>query len=96
MSLPSRCLETAHMSQYYVCVEQCGTQENKEGTQINFCKVIVTSMLMYESENRARNRPGKRKILRAEIRFSRHVSGYTRTDHFCNTTIRSSLHIYDL
>jgi hypothetical protein len=51
-------------------------------------------MLMYGSENLALNRSELRKTDTAEMRFLRHISGYTSTDHVRNTTVLNTLQIY--
>jgi hypothetical protein len=64
--------------------------------QIKFYAVVVAPVFMYRSENWALNRSERRKVVTAEIRFLKRVSGYALTDHVRNATMRSALQIYDL
>jgi hypothetical protein len=45
--------------------------------QIKFYKVMAVPVLMYGSENWSTNRPDKRKIEAAEMRFLRPMAGHT-------------------
>ena len=80
----------------------CGTiqrtlrNKTRKDTMMRFYKDLAVPLLTYSSENWALNRPGRRRIETAEIRFLRRVSGHTLRDHIRNTTIREELHIYDL
>ena len=49
-------------------------------TQIKFYKVMAAPVVIYGSENWSLNRPDKRKIEDAEIRFLRPMAGYTFWD----------------
>ena len=46
-------------------------------TQIKFYKAMAVPILMYGSENGSLNRPDKRKIEAAEMRFLRPMAGHT-------------------
>jgi hypothetical protein len=64
--------------------------------QTTFYKVIGAPMLMYGTENWALNRSERKKIETAGMRFVRHLSGYTLTNHARSTTISNALKIYAL
>jgi hypothetical protein len=52
--------------------------------------------LLCGCETWALNRSDKRKIKTADVRFLRHVAGYTRRDEISNLTIRSELQIFNI
>jgi hypothetical protein len=54
---------------------------------------MAVPTLLYGCETWALKRGDKRKIETAEMRFLRHVAGYTRRDEISNITIRSELQI---
>jgi hypothetical protein len=56
--------------------------------QIKFYTVMAVAVLMYSSENRSLNRPDKRKIEVAGMRFLKPMAGYTLWDKISNTDIR--------
>jgi hypothetical protein len=57
---------------------------------------MAVPTLLFSCENWALNRSDKRKTETAEMRFLRHVAGYTRRDEISNLTIRSELHIFKI
>jgi hypothetical protein len=56
---------------------------------------MVVPTLLYGCETWALNRSDKRKIETAEMRFLRHVAGYTRRDEISNLSIRRELQIFN-
>ena len=63
-------------------------------TQINFYKLMAVPVLMYGSENWSLNRPDKRKIEAAEMRFLRPMAGYTLLDKKRSSDIKEQLGIF--
>jgi hypothetical protein len=63
---------------------------------LNFYKVMAVPTLLCGCETWALNRSDKRKIETAEIRFLRHVAGYTKRDEISNIIIRSELQIFNI
>jgi hypothetical protein len=57
---------------------------------------MAVPTLLFVCETLTLNRSDKRKIETAELRFLRHVAGYTRRDEISNLTIRSELHIFNI
>jgi hypothetical protein len=57
---------------------------------------MTVPTLLYGCETWVLNRSDKRKIETAEMRFLRHVAGYTRRDEISNSSIRSELQIFDI
>jgi hypothetical protein len=72
------------------------TNNTRKYTQLKFYKVLAVPTLLRGCETWALNRRYKRKIETAEMRFFRHVAGYTRRDEISNLTIRSELQIFNI
>jgi hypothetical protein len=68
----------------------------RKDTQLKFYKVVAVPMLLYECETLALNRSDKQKIKTAEMRFLRHVAGYTRRDEISDLTICNELQIFNV
>jgi hypothetical protein len=85
----------------YKVQRMCGTIEctvtnkTRKDTQLKFYKFMAVPTLLYGCETWALNRSDKRKIETAEMRFSRHVAGYTRRDEISDLTIRRELQIFN-
>jgi hypothetical protein len=56
------------------------TNKTRKDTQLKFHDVMAVPTLLYGCETWALNRSDNRKIKTAEMRFLRHVAGYTRRD----------------
>jgi hypothetical protein len=57
---------------------------------------MAVPALLYGCETWALNRSDKRKTETAEMRFLRHVAGYTRRDEISDLTIHSELQIFNI
>jgi hypothetical protein len=57
---------------------------------------MAVPTLLYGCETWTLNRSDKRKIETPEMRFLRHVAGFTRRDEIFNLTIRSELQIFNI
>jgi hypothetical protein len=63
---------------------------------MDFVLFSAVPTLLYGCETWALNRSDKRKIETAEIKFLRHVAGFSRKDEISNLTIRSELKIFNI
>jgi hypothetical protein len=72
---------------FNVCIEKYKERYEVKLERIHstFDAIIAAPVLMYGNENWALNRSERRKVVTAEIRFLKRVSGYTLTDHVCGT-----------
>jgi hypothetical protein len=63
----------------YKCgtIKRTLTNKTRKDTQLEFYEVMAVPTLLHESETWALNRSEKRKIETVQMRFLRHVAGYT-------------------
>jgi hypothetical protein len=84
---------------FNICAELSNTPSQiklRKDTQLKFYKVVAVPTLLYECETLALNRSDKRKIKTAEMRFLRHVAGYTRRDEISDLTICNEFQIFNV
>ena len=85
-----------------MCIrDRCGTirrllKSASKGTRLKFYKVMALPTLLYGSENWTVTKGQASRIQAAEMRFLRHVAGYTLRDHRRNTDIRQELSIVSI
>ena len=79
----------------------CGTirrtlKSASKGTRLKFYKVMVLPSLLFGIENWTLTKGQTSRIQAAEMRFLRHVAGYSLHDHRRNTYIRQELNIMSI
>lgn len=81
--------------------QMCGTikrnlKNTRKETKLKFYKVMAVPVLLYGSECWTMTKQDEKKIEAAEMRFLRHVAGYTLWDRKRSEDIRKELKIFNL